>query len=206
MPSGLLNNNTVASAGYRVFYKDKTQQAVAPSPSVGGDLANANGFKYLGEVSEEGITERIRRGGEEIKTSSLGEGTTVDFVYTGQDRFLAFTLNEYNREAVKALVYDYTQINSNLAEDAFNIGQPGSLASQFAGELKLVPVFANAPARFGSVTNSKIIHYYCAAVSSGEEISLAMQQKLLKVPVVMQLLPVELDSNGFAYGEYTSSI
>lgn len=195
MGNPILSNSLVSAGPYEVYYR----------------AANENNFITLGSTkAEDGVRERILRSGKEIRESALGEGSVVDFVYDGQERFLEFTLQEFKRDQVLKLIYDHNAAfpgGVGSIQQQFHMGQPGVMASQYAGSIKLKPFHPNTPSRSG--TASDILWYYCAAMASGEETELMMKADLLVAPVVLRLFPTVISGSNppqYSFGQLTNSI
>jgi hypothetical protein len=190
----IIPSANVSSSPYSVQYRPATSQS----------------FDTLGSVSADGIVERIVKGGETIQTNALGAATAVTSIYTGQTRFLDMTLQEYRLPMVQRLLYDYTE-GLAVIDDAnrqFALGSVGRHACQYAGALRLVPIFADAPGRHPQTGNATPnIEYYSVALSSDQEVSLAMKAGLMTIPVVVQLFPVLVNPGNpsvrhYTYGRY----
>jgi hypothetical protein len=199
--NSLLNNSLISSGSYRVGYK----------PAYPG----GNTFYTLGQVdAENGITERISKGEETYQSSNFGPKTVIDLAYQGQERFLSMSLMEYRRQYVQFMLNDYTSGDETRGMEVenrqFDVGTPGRLASSYAGSICLVPQYANLPHRNVTSNSNTSIVYHCVVVSNSDDIELAMNSKLLVVPVVLRLLPALVpgssNTSRMTFGYFTNNI
>jgi hypothetical protein len=121
------------------------------------------------------------------------------------------TLQEFRRLNVQKLIYDYTAGISTMTDDnrQFHLGRVGAISCQFAGALRLVPVYPDAPGRTTN-TNLPNIEYYSVALANERELSMQMRAGLLEVNVMLRLFPVLQNPNNpssqfYSFGQFTSA-
>lgn len=182
--ASLLDFGFVSSTPYEVFYRPNRD------PLTGN---TSTGFSTLGSIAaEDGVEEIIAREGDNITDNLLGEGTVVDTIYKGQSRFLQFTLQEFKRPTVQALLYDYTSLDAAVfssVERQFVLGAPGSPSSFYGGQLRLRPAYPNSPNRLAANAPAKVISFYCAVLDNAEELRFQMKVGLLSPTVRVRLFP-----------------
>lgn len=110
---------------------------------------------YLGCTGPEGVTSTRDQRVEDIVCDQLGPATVMDGVYQGGNVTLSFILQEAKRKAVRGFLSPFNEQYDASMDTGYpeRIGVIGSLASDYAGLLTLVPL-SGTPASTGVAGNN----------------------------------------------------
>lgn len=179
-------------------------------------------FATLGQVdADTGIKETRKRTQRKISSAAYGQGTTIDAVYQGQERMLEMRLQEINRQTCRLVMNDYANLGGSDARRDYDLGIPGVLASMYAWELKLAPVYSGTPTRrptnpnalsstpnLTTFSSTPILHFQCVAMANDQDLEIAMKADLAEVTIFFQLFPFKESPSDtrLSFFTWTSSI
>lgn len=173
---------------------------------------SASTFSYasLGNLTNDGITERETVAGSELTTGIHGE-TVMDGISGGGGMILEFVLQEANLAAVRNLIKPfYYDSDSGFAQNTSGtnalegaVTPAGMLWSTMAGRLALTPLVGTT-ADYGDTT-SHVRYYKHVVLNNGQEIRKILNYRERFIPVSLRVLPYMDSGNILRFWEYVAA-